>query len=466
VSLTVIVFLLLGLGLVAFTTGRARGAVFAEAGRGARSIGRVHSRPNYHGAFVALAGLLPALLLVAAWSLAGEGIVGDKVISTVAVANRPATPLDRSAFLSEVKGIASGEMEAGFNPATGPAAKVYVKTRDRYNLIAGGIAAALVALGGVWALSRLRPEFRARNTVERGVMWLLMLASLVAILTTLGIVLSLVFESIRFFDKVSVVEFLTGTVWSPQTALRADQVGSSGAFGAVPLFWGTIFIGAIIAMIVAIPLGLMTAIYLTQYAAPRLRRMLKPLLEILAGVPTVVYGFFAALTVAPAVRDFAVSIGIGGASSESALAAGAVMGVMIIPFVSSMADDALTAVPGAMRDGSLAMGATTSETIRRVLVPAALPGIVGGVLLAVSRAIGETMIVVMAAGLAANLTANPFSSVTTVTAQIVQLLTGDQEFDSPKTLSAFALGLVLFIITLLLNVYALSVVKRYREAYE
>ena len=297
-------------------------------------------------------------------------------------------------------------------------------------------------------------------------MALLIVASLVAVLTTLGIVMSLIFESARFFETVSIVEFLTSTVWSPQTALRADQVGSSGAFGAVPLFWGTIFIGAIIAMIVAIPLGLMSAVYLTQYADSRVRAFLKPLLEVLAGVPTVVYGFFAALTVAPAVRDFAVSIGIEGASSSSALAAGSVMGIMIIPFVSSMADDALNAVPQAMRDGSFAMGATKSETVRKVLIPAALPGIVGGVLLAVSRAIGETMIVVMAAGLAANMTANPFDSVTTVTTQIVALLTGDQEFDSPKTLSAFALGLVLFVITLILNIYALSVVKKYREAYE
>jgi phosphate transport system permease protein len=234
----------------------------------------------------------------------------------------------------------------------------------------------------------------------------------------------------------------------------------------VPLFWGTIFIGAIIAMLVAIPLGLMSAVYLTQYAKPGLRRVLKPILELLAGVPTVVYGFFAALTVAPKVRDFAVSLGMSEASSESALAAGVVMGIMIIPFVSSMADDSLNAVPAAMRDGSLAMGATPSETVKRVLLPAALPGIVGGVLLAVSRAIGETMIVVMAAGLAANLTANPFNSVTTVTTQIVALLTGDQEFDSPKTLSAFALGLVLFGITLVLNIYALAVVKKYREAYD
>jgi phosphate transport system permease protein len=325
----------------------------------------------------------------------------------------------------------------------------------------------LIAFGGAtWAYTRLAPQFRARNRVERVVMGVLILASLIAVLTTFGIVFSLLFESLRFFKMVSPVEFLFGMQWSPQTAIRADQAGSSGAFGSVPLFWGTIFIGAIIAMAVAIPLGLMSAIWLTQYAPPKLRSILKPVLEILAGVPTVVYGFFAALTVAPALRDFAFAAGIPGASSESALAAGLVMGVMIIPFVSSMADDSMAAVPQAMRDGSLAMGATPSETIKRVLVPAALPGIVGGVLLAVSRAIGETMIVVMAAGLAANMTANPFASVTTVTTQIVTLLTGDQEFDSSKTLSAFALGLVLFVVTLILNIVALRVVKKYREAYE
>jgi phosphate transport system permease protein len=249
-------------------------------------------------------------------------------------------------------------------------------------------------------------------------------------------------------------------------AIRADQAGSSGAFGSVPLLWGTFFIGGIIAMIVAVPLGLMSAIYLTQYAAPRVRAWLKPILEILAGVPTVVYGYFAALTVAPVVRDFGLSIGVTSASSESALAAGSVMGIMIIPFVSSMADDSIAAVPQAMRDGSLAMGATKSETIRKVLLPAALPGVMGGILLAVSRAIGETMIVVMAAGLAANLTLNPFASVTTVTTQIVGLLTGEQEFDSPKTLAAFALGLALFLVTLLLNLIALHIVRRFQEQYE
>jgi phosphate transport system permease protein len=328
--------------------------------------------------------------------------------------------------------------------------------------------AALLVSGacGAWALSRLRADFAARRHVERAMMLALLLASTVAIMTTFGIVLSLLFETWRFFGAVSPGEFLFGLNWSPQTALRADQVGASGSFGAVPLFWGTIFIGAIIAMVVAIPLGLMTAIYLTQYADAGVRRVLKPALELLAGVPTVVYGFFAALTVAPAVRNLGLAIGYGNASSESALAAGLVMGVMIIPLVSSMADDALVAVPQAMRDGSLAIGATRAETVRQVLLPAALPGITGGILLAVSRAIGETMIVVMAAGMTARLTINPFDSVTTVTAQIVALLTGDQEFDSPKTLSAFALGLVLFLITLMLNLYALSVVRRHRETYE
>jgi phosphate transport system permease protein len=296
-------------------------------------------------------------------------------------------------------------------------------------------------------------------------MGLLMVASVVAILTTFGILFSLLFESALFFGKVSVVEFLTGLNWSPQEAIRADQVGSSGSFGAVPLFWGTLFI-TLIAMVVAVPVGLMSAIYLTQYASRRARSYLKPLLELLAGVPTVVYGFFAALTLAPKIREFGIAIGIENASSESALAAGLVMGIMIIPFMSSLSDDALTAVPQAMKDGSLAMGATESETIKKVLIPAALPGIVGGFLLSVSRAIGETMIVVMAAGLAANMTLNPFDSVTTVTTQIVALLTGDQEFDSAKTLSAFALGLVLFLVTLALNVFALRVVKKYREAYE
>jgi phosphate transport system permease protein len=466
-TLSAITLLVIGLAFVAYIAARSRAAAFAAPGRAtSREIGQVHSRPNQHGWFVALFALIPALLLVAGWSIVDQSVIDARALESVPVAQRPTSDLDRQAFLNEVRGVATGELQAAFDPNAERAAVVWRSARDSYNLAVLGLALTLALAGGAYAFTRVRPDFRARPRVERFVMGLLVLASLVAIATTIGIVGSLLFESWRFFSMVSPVEFLTGTVWSPQTAIRADQVGSSGAFGAVPLFWGTIFIGAIIAMIVAIPLGLMSAIYLTQYARPNTRRTMKPLLELLAGVPTVVYGYFAALTVAPAVRDFALSIGIESASSESALAAGLVMGIMIIPFVSSMADDSINAVPQAMRDGSLAMGATTSETIRRVLIPAALPGIVGGVLLAVSRAIGETMIVVMAAGLAANLTVNPFESVTTVTTQIVQLLTGDQEFDSAKTLSAFALGLVLFVVTLILNIYALRVVKRYREAYE
>jgi phosphate transport system permease protein len=470
-SLTVLFLAAFGLGILGYYIGRARGAaLFAHNVATARNaearISGVHSRPAYHGGYVALFALLPALLVLFGWAMIADGVIADRVIASVPAAERPANDLDRASFMNEVRGLAAGEIEQPFVEAARPAAQVYAATRSNYNLLAGALAFTLASVGGLFAWSRLRPQFRARNKVEAAVRLTLMTASLVAILTTFGIVLSLIFESLRFFQSVSPVEFLTGTRWSPQTAIRADQVGSSGAFGAVPLFWGTIFIGAIIAMLVAIPLGLMSAVYLTQYANARLRKVLKPLLELLAGIPTVVYGFFAALTVAPAVRDFAVWLGMREASSESALAAGLVMGIMIIPFVSSMADDALNAVPLSMRDGSLAMGATPSETVKRVLLPAALPGIVGGILLAVSRAIGETMIVVMAAGLAANLTLNPFSSVTTVTAQIVALLTGDQEFDSPKTLSAFALGLVLFCITLVLNIYALAVVKKYREAYD
>jgi phosphate transport system permease protein len=453
--------MVLGLAALAWLMGRARALAFT---RGAAA--RPHSLPNYHGWYVALWAAVPALLFMAVWAPLSDSLVLQALLDSPAAASLPNFEMQRAAIFREAREIAEGTRQAGFNPQATQLAPVYAEALGRYRLI-GTLAALFLAFaGGAFAFSRVSPHFRARTRVERLVMALLLIASLIAILTTLGIVLSLLFESMRFFSMISPAEFLFGTQWSPQTALRADQAGASGAFGAIPLFWGTIFIGAIIAMIVAIPLGLMSAIYLTQYAKPVVRRWMKPLLEMLAGVPTVVYGYFAALTVAPAVRDFGQAIGISGASSESALAAGLVMGIMIIPFVSSMADDSITAVPQSMRDGSLAMGATTSETIRKVLVPAALPGVVGGVLLAVSRAIGETMIVVMAAGLAANLTANPFASVTTVTTQIVQLLTGDQEFDSPKTLAAFALGLVLFVVTLLLNIVALRVVKKYREAYE
>lgn len=327
-------------------------------------------------------------------------------------------------------------------------------------LLTAGVAASAF----IWIQSRLRPDFTVRERLEKGTLFGISLASLLAILVTVAILLSIAYEAFRFFAEVPLQDFLFGLHWSPQTAMRADQAGSSGSFGAVPLFAGTLLI-TLIAMTVAIPVGLMSAIYMSEYASPRLRNIAKPVLEILAGIPTVVYGYFAALTVAPFFRDIGAQIGLD-VASESALAAGVVMGVMIIPFVSSLSDDVINAVPQSLRDASLGLGATPSETIMQVVLPAAIPGVVGAILLAVSRAIGETMIVVMAAGLAANLTLNPLESVTTVTAQIVSLLVGDQEFDSPKTLAAFALGLTLFFITLALNVYAQHVVRKYREKYD
>lgn len=302
------------------------------------------------------------------------------------------------------------------------------------------------------------------KTIEKLIMTIMMACSLIAVLVTIGIVASLIFEAINFFQRIPFLDFVTGVKWSPQTALRVDQVAAEGAFGVIPLFTGTLLISAI-AMLVATPLGLASAVYLAEYAERRTRDWIKPMLEILAGIPTVVYGFFAALTVAPFIRWTGGSMGLE-VASESALAAGLVMGIMIIPLISSLSDDVINAVPQALRDASLGLGATQAETIRKVILPAAIPGIAGSLLLAASRAIGETMIVVMAAGLAANLTANPLESVTTITAQIVALLTGDQEFDSAKTLSAFALGLLLFAATLSLNYASLRIVKKYREQYD
>jgi phosphate transport system permease protein len=368
-------------------------------------------------------------------------------------------------FMSAVRRIADGLPPTGeVTPAIQAAAAYYgsLLTFSRLALLVAGVALAAVCLAS--ALRHVTKEFRARNVVERWVTIALWLAAAISVATTAGIVFSVLFESIRFFQKVPITEFLFGLQWSPQTALRADQVGASGSFGAVPLFAGTLLITAI-ALLVAGPIGMFSAIYLSQYATPGFRAAAKPVLEVLAGIPTVVYGFFAALTVAPFVRDVGQSIGLD-VSSESALAAGLVMGIMIIPFISSLADDAISAVPVALRDASYGLGATRAETVVQVIIPAALPGIIAGFLLAISRAVGETMIVVMAAGLAANLTANPLQAVTTVTVQIVTLLVGDQEFDSAKTLSAFALGLVLFLATLLLNIVALYVMKTYREKYD
>nr|WP_277923066.1 phosphate ABC transporter permease subunit PstC [Sphingomonas sp. CARO-RG-8B-R24-01] len=447
-----------GLGLIGWLTARMRAVAFRRG-----STARFSSLPSHFGGYVALCTIVPAALFLAVWAATSPALVTNSVLHDPAAVQLPAPGFDRAAILSEARSLAAGRSFGAFNPLSQKLAPAYATAQTRIDWIGTAVALLLAFATGGFAFTRVRPDFRARTKIEFVVMGALLCASLIAILTTMGIVASLLFESWRFFEVVPITDFLFGTHWSPQVIDPADP---GATLGAVPLFWGTFLIGAVIAMVVAIPFGLMSAVYLTQYASASARRWMKPILEVLAGVPTVVYGYFAALTVAPAVRDFAVSIGITWASSESALAAGLVMGVMIIPFVSSMADDSLAAVPGAMRDGSLAMGATSSETIRRVLLPAALPGVVGGVLLAVSRAIGETMIVVMAASGVATLTLNPFASATTVTKQIVDLLTGEAEFDSPKTLAAFALGLTLFVITLLLNIVALTVVKRYREAYE
>jgi len=460
-SLTLLLLLALGLGLAGWLAARARAWTF----RRESADGRLPSLPTYHAWYVALWIVLPMAAFIALWSAIAPGLVTQQVLASPAAAELPEFGFQRQTMLNEARAVAAGASQAVFNPQAAALVEPYRDALAHYNVIGIVVALLIAFAGGTFAFLRLKPDFAARTRVERIVMAILLGASLVAILTTIGIFASLVFETVRFFGMVSPLDFLFGTHWGPDPMANAANPDGS-RYGAIPLFWGTLFIGAIIAMVVAIPLGLMSAIYLTQYANPTLRKWIKPALEILAGVPTVVYGYFAALTIAPAIRDIALSLGANNPSSESALAAGLVMGVMIIPFVSSMADDSIAAVPQAMRDGSLAMGATKSETIRRVLVPAALPGIVAGIMLAVSRAIGETMIVVMAASTAANLSANPLEAMTTVTVQIVAMLTGEGSFDHPATLSAFALGFVLFLVTLGLNFVALRVVKRYREAYD
>ena len=453
-------FVLLLLSLAGFFLGRRRS--LATAGGSIRSL---HSLPSYYGWYLALWCGIPSLLLFATWLIVEPHVVESLVISALPQSERDLPEAQMALLLNDIRNLATGNIVSqAADPALTEAAERYanLQTTSFAALVVASLALAAAGLVLGWRF--IGPSLRARQRVEGVMRVVLIVSSTLAIFTTIGIVLSLLFEAIRFFQLVPPSEFLFGLEWSPQTALRSDQVGQSGSFGAVPIFAGTLLI-TVIAMCVAVPIGLMSAIYLADYADPRLRSVVKPLLEILAGIPTVVYGFFAALTVAPAIRGFGESIGLG-VASESALAAGVVMGIMIIPFVSSLSDDVMSAVPQSLREGSYGLGATKSETIRQVVLPAALPGIVGAVLLAVSRAIGETMIVVMAAGLAANLTANPLEAVTTVTVQIVTLLVGDQEFDSAKTLAAFALGLVLFFVTLSLNVVALRVVQKYREKYD
>lgn len=444
-------------------------AYFRGQRRALQLVGRprsylLNSLPSYHGWYSAIWTILPALIVILLWQIFEPGLLRGITLANLPASYEQQNTAELSLVVNDVINTVNGNIAANPSPEIQAAAEQYRALRQISRLALLVVICVLMVLGISLAQRKLSVEFRARTAVEKVLRYLLILCSVIAVLTTVGIVFSVLFESIRFFQKVSAFEFLFGTHWSPQIALRADQEAASGSFGAIPLFVGTLLISAV-AMVVAVPTGLMSAIYLAEYADRRVRSVLKPLLEVLAGIPTVVYGFFAALTVAPAVRDAGAAVGLD-VSAESALAAGIVMGIMIIPFISSLSDDVINAVPNALRDGAYGLGSTQSEVIRKVIIPAALPGIVGGILLAVSRAIGETMIVVMAAGLAANLTANPLESVTTVTVQIVTLLVGDQEFDSAKTLAAFALGLMLFLTTLILNVFALHIVRKYREQYE
>jgi phosphate transport system permease protein len=469
--------LLIVLAVAAYWGGRRVAARRAEGQR-------PHSRPGQHGAYALIWTTVPALIVLIAASLTSPNLERQMMVSGAPEAVQQLEPFRRDAFFSDAQALGQGRQAAQVWPA--PFAEMLPaegrrSARIDLMLTLGGVALAALAalLGALFAVSQIRPGMRARNRVEGWIIGVLFACSVVAVLTTVGIIASLVYDSLRFFASVPVTEFLFGTQWSPQTAIRADQVGSTGAFGALPLFAGT-FLIMLIAMVVAAPVGLFSAIYLSEYAGPTFRAVIKPVLEILAGVPTVVYGFFAALTVGPAFRVFFNSIGaglVGGpldglgqylllVQNQMALVAGMVMGIMLIPFVSSLSDDIINAVPQSLRDGSYAMGATKSETVKRVLLPAALPGVAGAMLLAMSRAIGETMIVTMAAGLAARLTLNPLDTVTTVTVQIVTLLTGDQEFNSPKTLSAFGLGLTLFLVTLALNIVAQRIVQTYRQQYD
>jgi phosphate transport system permease protein len=444
---------------MAFFYGRGRGKAMRAEG------GPVHSLPGYHAWLMALSVAIPMIVVFCIWSPLAPRLIEAEALASLPAAMQPTDDLSKATVLREISNVlAGGTLAESAKPEIQDAANILRRHTEFSDWAKLGVGIGLAAAGFLFFASRLSREYRARTAVERTVAVVLMLCSGVAILTTVGIVFSVLFETLHFFSKYPWYDFLFGTQWSPQIAMRSDQIGQSGAFGFLPLFVGTMLV-MLIAMTVSVPVGLFCAIYMAEYASPRFRATAKPVLEVLAGVPTVVFGFFAALSVAPFIRSTGAYFGLD-VASESALAAGFVMGVMIIPFVSSLSDDVINAVPQSLRDGAYALGATKSETVRKVVLPAALPGIVSAIMLAISRAVGETMIVVMAAGLAGNLTFNPLEAVTTITVQIKTLLVGDQEFDSVKTLSAFALGFVLFFFTLMLNVIALQIVKRYREQYD
>jgi phosphate transport system permease protein len=425
--------------------------------------GRIHSRPAYHGSLVAIWALVPALLVLGLWALFGGTAAKWFIIAQLPPEVSSLTASELNTAVIRIQQIGSGFGVAG---EVQPYETSIADALREFHTLAFGLvvaaAAGTGALGLYFAQKRIAPRLRARNEVEGVIRILLISCSVVAILTTVGIVASLLSEALRFFTFVNPVDFFLGTVWNPRFSTVGH--GAAGEYGLLPLLWGTLMVAAI-AILVALPIGLMSAIYLTQYASPKTRDTIKPIIELLAGIPTIVYGFFALVTVGPFLSSSGQSLGID-IRGTSALTAGVVMGIMIIPFISSLSDDVIRQVPRAMRDGSLGLGATQSETIRRVVLPAALPGIVGALLLAVSRAIGETMIVVLAAGNSPYLRLNPGEPVSTVTVTIVNQLTGDIDFASPQSLVAFALGLTLFVMTLILNVAALFIVRRYREQYE
>lgn len=445
----------------AFVLGRSRSLQCA-------SRQELASLPFFYGVLTALWAALPGLLFFGFWVIFENNIIELAITQLLPEDIRTESAGQRSLVINQIYNLAYSDDIAYAPDFMLNAASKIVELEKLSQWLRSTVIllSMLISTAIVWVL--ISPRMPALKRVERWFRFVLLICSGISVLVTVGIVFSVLAEALQFFNSVPFYEFIFGLKWSPQGAIRAGQVASEVRFGAVPLFLGTMMIASI-AMIVAIPTGLMSAIYLSEYAHRQVRTVIKPLLEVLAGIPTVVYGFIAALTVAPMIRDLALFFGLDSwvlVSAESALAAGIVIGIMIIPFISSLADDVMYAVPRGMRDSSLALGATSAETIIKVVIPAALPGIVGGVMLAASRAIGETMIVVMAAGMAAKLTLNPLDSVTTVTVQIVSILVGDQEFDSPKTLAAFALGLVLFLITLSLNYVALRFVRKYRERYD
>lgn len=486
-----LIAIILGIGAVAYFLAAQRARV--QAAGSTRSGKDVpHSLPTYHGWLAFIIATIPALLFLLLWSVATSAILESRVTAevtnhisdpaaaslSVGMVRNTANALEQLGITSvdnapktfaELKQLAQGTgltlPDSGEDYMIGLASSVSADTAT-FRVIGQVLALLLSVAGAAWSWSRIRLRLRARNQVETAVLWSLIGASSIAILTTVGIVLSMLGETIHFFSEVSPFNFFFGTVWDPRFA-AAGAASDGGQFGLIPLLAGTLYI-ALVSMLFAVPIGLMAAIYMGEYASSRVRSTVKPLLELLAGIPTIVYGIFALVTLGPFLRDLSAALGGGFAfiQAQSVLTAGIVMGVMLIPVVSSLSDDVITAVPRAMRDGSLALGSTRSETIVKVILPAALPGIVGALLLTASRAIGETMIVVLAAGVAARLTINPFEAMTTITVKIVNQLTGDLEFNSPQTLVAFALGLTLFAVTLGMNVYALYIVRKYREQYE